>query len=1142
MTTSVQPKRLPCLAPGQFHRIVSEPLECRSRIRRGMIESLEPRRLLTAFTIEGTPNDDTITVNSITDSGVPYYDVTINGGSTQRLGPGNPAGNFLAINCLGGSDFIRVRDTNFQDLISAYGGVGNDTLSVGSGNLGIDIDGEVTMFELENEGVDSVVIDDSSDDTGPHDDIHISESFGRGNVHADEALNFDGLVEFTPSVEFVTVNLSTQADQVFVDAPQVGITVNLGGGANRVYYGGESRVLFGTVYPMTINAGVNDDWVFFRDSGGGTTGRDYSITPTAVMNQTLSGIEHVMLQTRQATNAAPNVVDLTGKPAGVQTIDLDGGPGGVVNGSATTLSIGQQAAPIDLDSVVVTLQLANLQATIDIWDQDDDTTVDPFLLWTDPPQSQQFSKGAFRLSIASNVTAILFVYAGSTNDDFNVSAVALNSVIQLAGGGGDDVLHSSAPARLDSIYQGALFHFAGGAGNDSVELDDSLDALADGDGAYFLGPDWLAKGATIGYNSDPLVSYSEVEQIRLLADNGPNDITFGSNSTQQMTIIGGGGNDFITNYATGVAALSNYGFAAHVSGGAGVDTLGIVDRVDQLVSEYAVDATAFSFRVGGGARDITGYDATLENLSIDEHDGPATSRLRSKPGALRLTVNGWAGNDAYVVGGGDFDNGWVTGTVTLAGGTGSDSIEFDDRLDTSGAGFPQVVTYALDNLSLTRGSTTFTYGSFESQTLRAADGFTPNFLSNTININAVSIFLDSTTIIGPSTRESSVRVTTNNLVNIAGTLNLQMSAANLDTVHINDHNATANKTYIFTSTQVIAGGLTINHSGVNRLNLQAGSGSDTIALDTIAPGGSVFARGNGGNDTLQLGVADLPANLLGPATVSGDAGTDLLIANSAFGTQFQSAELTSTGYINGFSHAYETVEQVRVIQPLGGSALNIKSVGAPTTVLGGAGNDAITIGNGDFDLNIQADVSVSGGAGNDSILIDDSTDDPGNDSYYFGLRDSGTVGEFMKNYPLGRRLLFTTVDQLNTIGSPQNDSVNFNWTTIPISFDGRGGNDSFFLGNGLLDAIAPIEVVGGSGTDSIMLADDSSEDQANYRVAGNAVTRNPGQFGAFGGLTHETAESLTILGSFTVADTFNVRPHPSTTVTVRGFNPTTATR
>jgi hypothetical protein len=369
-----------------------------------------------------------------------------------------------------------------------------------------------------------------------------------------------------------------------------------------------------------------------------------------------------------------------------------------------------------------------------------------------------------------------------------------------------------------------------------------------------------------------------------------------------------------------------------------------------------------------------------------------------------------------------------------------------------------------------------------------------------------------------------------------------MSAANLDTINVNDQNATADKTYVIAAGQMtVQQGPTINYSGVDRVNLQAGSGADFIAVDTIAAGSSVNAHGNGGNDTLRLGVADLPANLLGRATVSGDAGTDLLIALSAFGTQFASAELTNSTYTNGLPHAYNTVEQLRIIQTQGGSALNIRSIAAPTTVLGGAGDDVITIGNGDFDSNILANVSVSGAGGDDSILVNDSTDDLGNDSYFLTLASSGTVNDFSKPQTAARHLLFTTVDQFSVLGSPQNDEVSFNWwTSVPITFDAGGGNDTMFVSNGILDAIpGPLNVVGGSGTDSIRVLDDLAETPATFRVAGNTVTRTPGPFGSFGGLTHESAEFLTIFAGGTAADTFNVRPLASTELTIRGLGPTT---
>jgi hypothetical protein len=121
---------------------------------RYVIDSLEPRRLLTSYTIEGTMNDDTITINAFTNNGVPFYQVTING-ELEVLGPGNPLGNSLRVLAMEGNDTIHVRDTNFDDAMSVWGGPGDDAVTVGNGNFGVDIDGIVEMFELENEGIDT---------------------------------------------------------------------------------------------------------------------------------------------------------------------------------------------------------------------------------------------------------------------------------------------------------------------------------------------------------------------------------------------------------------------------------------------------------------------------------------------------------------------------------------------------------------------------------------------------------------------------------------------------------------------------------------------------------------------------------------------------------------------------------------------------------------------------------------------------------------------------------------------------------------------------------------------------------------------------------------------------------------------------
>ena len=66
----------------------------------------------------------------------------------------------------------------------------------------------------------------------------------------------------------------------------------------------------------------------------------------------------------------------------------------------------------------------------------------------------------------------------------------------------------------------------------------------------------------------------------------------------------------------------------------------------------------------------------------------------------------------------------------------------------------------------------------------------------------------------------------------------------------------------------------------------------------------------------------------------------------------------------------------------GGADVEVLGVaaGASTTVFGGAGDDAVFVGDGDYDSNILAPVSVSGGGGHDFLSVVDS-DDAGADTY-----------------------------------------------------------------------------------------------------------------------------------------------------------------
>src|SRR3954464_4865710 len=85
-----------------------------------MIDRLEPRRMFSSWTVDGTPGDDTIVVSGFISLGLEYYHVTLNGVAQSDLGPGNPAGNSMGINAGAGNDTIQVLRENFDDAISVH--------------------------------------------------------------------------------------------------------------------------------------------------------------------------------------------------------------------------------------------------------------------------------------------------------------------------------------------------------------------------------------------------------------------------------------------------------------------------------------------------------------------------------------------------------------------------------------------------------------------------------------------------------------------------------------------------------------------------------------------------------------------------------------------------------------------------------------------------------------------------------------------------------------------------------------------------------------------------------------------------------------------------------------------------------------
>jgi hypothetical protein len=190
----------------------------------------------------------------------------------------------------------------------------------------------------------------------------------------------------------------------------------------------------------------------------------------------------------------------------------------------------------------------------------------------------------------------------------------------------------------------------------------------------------------------------------------------------------------------------------------------------------------------------------------------------------------------------------------------------------------------------------------------------------------------------------------------------------------------------------------------------------------------------------------------------------------------------------------------------------------PVTISGSGGNDLITVGGGDYDANILSGVKIDGGTnfagdpGLDILSIDDAQDDAGNDVH------NARAGYYWKNGAAETRS--EAVEAFRVIAGPQGDTFNVMSTDAAAGFfaDGRGGNDTFVLGNPFLDQmLGPVNVVGGSGTDTVSIRDEGHFPPETYTLTNTTFARGDGR----GSASWSQIERLALVAGFS-GDTINL--------------------
>jgi hypothetical protein len=1024
-----------------------------------LAEPVEQRTLLT-FDFVGSAGNDLMEVQY--NSSQSEYRFTLNGspaGTTQDTD--------VHISALGGNDTVKLYHVADATSITVFGGSGDDDVEVGNGRLASNLQGEV--FLLESSGNDELIANDSLDNAAPDRPVRFQVSLLGGLTHALYP-DSDGSVHFDQLVNTISLLSSEAADTVYLDAAPEGVQLFLQEGNDKVIYGGTGHVV-PALQPATILGGAGFDEIIIDDSNGPAgEGRTYLADDTHILNQRLTDVENLTLNTRPVTFSGQNQVQFTGLPVGDNI---------TVRSAAKQDRV--EIGPIDLDDL--DLIFTNDAGVAYVRDDDANASRAPFELWVDGSTSvQRVDKGGFRgLFHESAYAESIVVEAGPTGDLFEISKVQPRFGIIVRGGAGSDVVQpgnrNGIQADIDAIfaYYGTpgrgTFSFDGQQGSDALYLDDQADQLNDNDHNYFLGISGANGFANLAKGVDPppsigfgLVEWDNLESVNLIGDNDNNTFYFDSLGGVRLVVHGAAGNDTFTNLNphVGNGSLVEAADGGGLIGGEGIDAATLDDSRDQLVDEYALDVTnGITYRSGGTTRAFF-IDSLMENVSLDQNDRAATSTvLRSKRPTQRLSLTGRGGDDTFIVGGGDIDaSGVSSSTTTLLGGTGNDRIEFDDRQDDHNVSDADTFTFEFQRV--TKDGVAIIYAGFESQKLYTSGVNNSSLLfPNTVRMHGIDM---PTEVVGTAgDRDNTVDLghPTFGVSQVTfGTITLDFAAAPA-VVNVNDQVATAARTFQLTATQLLLPSV-VNYSGVAGINIFAGSGNDTFNVDAVAATTNAFFAGNNGNELMSLGSGGPFAALAGRVYVRGNAGSDELFITNGLGGGFTDATLTNGSFTanGGPAHLYDTAESIHVIVNDAGSEIDVPSLGAPTTIHGGAGADRVSAGAGDLFNSAIGSLWVEGGAGQDAIDINDadSTDPFG--GYAFDV--DGAVERFIRSSISGSSVVFSVgVEQRTAIGNNVSTGFRVYDTLGALRIVANGGHDGI-----VVDAAAlPVTVSSGAGLD-----------------------------------------------------------------------------
>lgn len=567
-----------------------------------------------------------------------------------------------------------------------------------------------------------------------------------------------------------------------------------------------------------------------------------------------------------------------------------------------------------------------------------------------------------------NPIAFDLAVVGDTAD--NVIQISRNLAGSLFVNGGTIGISGGSP----TVANTDLLLLSGGAGNDTLGLDESRGALPAAELAGDLGNDLLTGGSgddTLlgGVGNDTLLGRAGAD---LLLGGDGDDLLVGGDGNDLL--IGGAGNDRMVWNPGDDSDLMEGGDGTdvvEVNGGGGSETFTLTangtrvrfDRLDPAPFTLDIGTTEHLLLNAGGGDDLfsaAGNLAALISVAVD--GGPGNDTLLGGNGADLLIggegddfLDGNQGDDILFLGAGN-------DTVRWDPGDGSDVVEGQagtDILLFNGSGANEVVQIAANGsrarLERNIGNIVLDLADIEELSLQIGGGADSVVIHDLAGSGIAHVTLNLAGLVGGSTGDGQIDTVTVSGGGLADTVNLAASGG----------------TILITG---LAAAITLTQAeGTDALTLMSGGGDDLVTVMGL-PSGVVTLRldGGTGNDTLHstgdgtyLGGHGNDLMFAGLTSLreimDGSDGIDTLDTRSFNGTYVVNL---LTGTTNFASETFLNFENLitgegRDLVTGTADANSIRTNGGQDTVAGGAGNDTIEGGAG-------ADV-LDGGNGIDTI-------------------------------------------------------------------------------------------------------------------------------------------------------------------------------